>query len=162
MLNGSSVQKLFTRLIIGIFIDNHCKLILTNYEKQCSIFSYVIEIHECMSECFGICSGLSKSISTEMFLTEDETRTVKNMSKSTYQKKLAWYMMYPAFWQNTKQWDTLMTKKGKVCIALSINSDDSKCEKPKLVATASCHKWAFSQYNWGLSRCNSYAKILIL
>ena len=35
------------------------------------------EIHGCMSECIGICSGISKLISAEMFLTVDETRTVK-------------------------------------------------------------------------------------
>ena len=35
------------------------------------------EIHGCMSECIGICSGISNLISAEMFLTVDETRTVK-------------------------------------------------------------------------------------
>ena len=50
---------------------------LTNYKKQCSILSGEAEIHEFMSECIGICSGLSKLILAEMFLTEDETRTVK-------------------------------------------------------------------------------------
>ena len=68
---------MLTSLAIGICFDNHCKCILTNYKKQCRILSEDADIHECMSESIGICSGLSKLILAGMFLTEDETRTVK-------------------------------------------------------------------------------------
>ena len=81
---------------------------LTNYKKQCSILSSEAEIHEFMSKCIGICSGLSKLILAEMFLTEDETRAVK---------KYLWTSRF----LSTKQWDTFIMKKAE-SLHCSINN----------------------------------------
>ena len=63
----------------NVFIGNHCKIILKNYEKLCDVVSDEPEFHEHISECFRIYSELDKSISAKRFLTETEIDTVKSL-----------------------------------------------------------------------------------
>ena len=49
----------------NIFIGNHCKIILKNYEKLCDVVSNEPEFYEHISECFPIYSELSKLISAK-------------------------------------------------------------------------------------------------
>ena len=53
-----------------VFIGNHCKIILKNYEKLCDVVSNEPEFHKHISECFRIYSELNKLISAKRFLTE--------------------------------------------------------------------------------------------
>ena len=46
----------------NVFIGNHCKIILNNYEKLCDLVSDEPEFHEHISECFCIYSKLNKLI----------------------------------------------------------------------------------------------------
>ena len=63
----------------NVFIGNHCKIILNNYEKLCDVVSDEPEFHEHISECFRIYSELDKSISAKRFLAETEINTVKSL-----------------------------------------------------------------------------------
>ena len=54
----------------NVFIGNHCKIILNNYEKLCDRVSDETEFHEYISECFRIYSELDKLISAKRFLAE--------------------------------------------------------------------------------------------
>ena len=63
----------------NVFIGNHCKIILKNYEKLCDVVSDEPEFHEHISECFRIYSELDKLISAKRFLTETEINTVKSL-----------------------------------------------------------------------------------
>ena len=57
----------------NVFIGNHYKIILNNYEKLCDVVvSDEPEFHEPISECFHIYSELDKLISAKRFLTEAE------------------------------------------------------------------------------------------
>ena len=55
-----------------VFIGNHCKIILNNYEKLCDVVFDEPELHEDISECFRILSELDKLISAKQFLIETE------------------------------------------------------------------------------------------
>ena len=55
-----------------VFIGNHCKIILNNYEKLCDVVFDEPELHEDISECFRILSELDKLISAKQFLIERE------------------------------------------------------------------------------------------
>ena len=78
----------------NVFIGNHCKIILKNYEKLCDVVSDEPEFHEIISECFRIYSELDKLISAKRFLTETEINTVKSLcmgleiSQNTFQMKV--------------------------------------------------------------------------
>ena len=63
----------------NVFIGNHCKIILNNYEKLCDLVSDEPEFHEDISECFHIYSELNKLISAKQLLTETEANTVKSL-----------------------------------------------------------------------------------
>ena len=63
----------------NVFIGNHCKIILNNYEKLCSVVSDEPEFHEHISESLRIYSELDKLISTKRFLTEVEILSVKEL-----------------------------------------------------------------------------------
>ena len=63
----------------NVFIGNHCKIILNNYEKLCSVVSDEPEFHEHISESFRIYSELDKLISAKRFLTEVEILSVKEL-----------------------------------------------------------------------------------
>ena len=65
----------------NVFIGNHCKIILNNYEKLCSVASDEPEFHEHISESFQIYSELDKLISAKRFLTEVEILSVKELCK---------------------------------------------------------------------------------
>ena len=49
----------------NVFIGNHCKIILNNYEKLCDVVSDEPEFHKHISECFRIYSKLNKLISAK-------------------------------------------------------------------------------------------------
>ena len=55
-----------------VFIGNHCKIILNNYEKLCDVVFDEPDLHEDISECFRILSELDKLISAKQFLIETE------------------------------------------------------------------------------------------
>ena len=61
----------------NVFIGNHCKIILNNYEKICHVVSDEPEFQEHIFECFRIYSELDKLISAKLFLIEAEISTVK-------------------------------------------------------------------------------------
>ena len=63
----------------NVFIGNHCKINLKDYQKLCSVVSDEPEFHEHISERFCIYSELDGFISAKRFLTEDEIRTVKDL-----------------------------------------------------------------------------------
>ena len=63
----------------NVFIGNHCKIILNNYEKLCDIVSDEPEFREHIPECFRIYSEFDKLISAKRFLTETEINTVKSL-----------------------------------------------------------------------------------
>ena len=63
----------------NVFIGNHCKIILNNYEKLHDVVSDELEFHEHISECFRIYSELDKLISVERFLTKPEISTAKSL-----------------------------------------------------------------------------------
>ena len=47
----------------NVFIGNHCKIILNNYQKLCSVVSDEPELHDHISESFRIYSEVDKFIS---------------------------------------------------------------------------------------------------
>ena len=63
----------------NVFIGNHCKIILNNCQKLCSVVSDEPESHEHISESFRIYSELGKFISAKRFLTETEILSVKEL-----------------------------------------------------------------------------------
>ena len=63
----------------NVFIGNHCKIILNNYEKLCSVVSDEPEFDEHISESFRIYSELDKLISAKRLLTEVEILSVKEL-----------------------------------------------------------------------------------
>ena len=63
----------------NVFIGNHCKIILKDYQKLYSEVSDEPEFHEHIFERFRIYSELDRFISAKRFLTEDEIRTVKDL-----------------------------------------------------------------------------------
>ena len=63
----------------NVFIGNHCKIILNNYEKLCSVVSDEPEFHEHISESFCIYSEFDKLISAKRFLTEVEILSIKEL-----------------------------------------------------------------------------------
>ena len=57
----------------------HCKTILNNYQKLCSVVSDEPEFNEHISESFRIYSELDKLISAKRFFTEVEILSVKEL-----------------------------------------------------------------------------------
>ena len=78
----------------NVFIGNHCKIILKNYEKLYDVVSDEPEFHGHISESFCIYSELDKLISAKRFLTEIEIYTVKifctglEILQNTFQLKI--------------------------------------------------------------------------
>ena len=63
----------------NVFTGNHCKIILNNYEKLCSVVPDEPEFDEHISESFQIYSELDKLISPKRFLTVIEILSVKEL-----------------------------------------------------------------------------------
>ena len=63
----------------NVFIGNHCKIILNNYEKLGSVVSDEPEFHEHISESFLIYSEPDKLISAKRFLTEVQILSIKEL-----------------------------------------------------------------------------------
>ena len=63
-----SLIKLVRQAYHGnVFVGNHCKIILKNYEKLYDVVSDEPEFHEHISERFRICSEVDKLISAKRF-----------------------------------------------------------------------------------------------
>ena len=73
----------------NVFIGNHCKIILNNYKKLCSVASDETELHEHISASFWIYSELDKLISAKRFLTEVEILSVKELCTGFAQFKFS-------------------------------------------------------------------------
>ena len=63
----------------NVFIGNHCKIILNNYQKLCSVVSVEPEFHKYTSESFHIYSQLEKLILAKRFFTEAEILSAKEL-----------------------------------------------------------------------------------
>ena len=63
----------------NVFIENHWKIILNNYQRLCSVVSDKPEFHVDISESLRIYSELDKSISAKRFLTEAEILSAKKL-----------------------------------------------------------------------------------
>ena len=102
----------------NVFIGNHCKIFLNNYEKLYSVVSDEPEFHQNISESLRIYSELDKLILAKRFLTEVEILSVKklcpgfgkftvNFANETVTRKMHELIFdVPFFWQSTKNWDT--------------------------------------------------------
>ena len=63
----------------NVFIGNHCKISLNNYQKLCSVVSGEPEFRKDTSESFHIYSELKKLILAKRFLTEAEILPAKQL-----------------------------------------------------------------------------------
>ena len=110
----------------------HCKTILNNYQKLCSVVSDEPEFNEHISESFRIYSELDKLISAKKFFTESEIPsvlcaefgkcTIHFPNETPTRKMQVPIFDVHRFWQSTEHWDTLARKKERVCTVWLIRS----------------------------------------
>ena len=78
----------------NVFVGNHCKIILKNYEKLCDVVSDEPEFHEHISERFRICLEVDKLISAKRFFDRNRNKHSNHcargleISQNTFQMKI--------------------------------------------------------------------------